>query len=230
MDHKPLLFTLIAAGGLLVATSVQAATIFLPNNTSPKSLLPNEADAAALVGSGSGSDRTLNLSADDGGGTIKLTTVDVSGGETLGMDSDSMGHGNDKWGANQNWTFKFDQTISFDALTMKTIDERMTLKSTAWATDATASGTGWSFLSDGTEGKFTIIGASGPGTRDFTRAMFSDVAAGTEISFGHFRSVFGGQELESFTISPSDIAVPEPASFALLAGCFGLASTMVRRR
>jgi len=78
-----------------------------------------------------------------------------------------------------------------------------------------------SFSSDGTIGIFDLSGTS-----DFTASGVSDVAAGTSIEFGYFGSTTGGTELSSFTIS----VVPEPSSFALLAGCFGLAWIMVRRR
>ncbi len=122
------------------------------------------------------------------------------------MDSDSMGHNNDKWGNSQNWTFSVDQTITFDALTFKTINETMSLQSAAWVGDADATGSNWSF--DGTTGTFSILGAAGgPGTYDFTTAGVSAVAPGTGITFGFLGSAGGGEELSSFGIT----VVPEPS-------------------
>ncbi|MBT8036430.1 MAG: PEP-CTERM sorting domain-containing protein [Verrucomicrobiae bacterium] len=143
------------------------------------------------------------------------------------MDGDSMGHGNDKWGNLQNWTFSLDQTISFDDMTFKTINETITLRSTAWVGDADASGTGWSFTTDATYGTFSILGASGPGTYDITTAGVSDVAAGTDITFGYLGGAGGGEELSSFTITAAP--VPEPSSTALL-GLGGLALILRRRK
>lgn len=136
-----------------------------------------------------------------------------------------MGVGNDAFGSQQNWEFSFDQIISFDALEFITINEDMTLESSAWVGDSNATGPNWSF--DGSTGQFTILGqANGPGTYDFTSAGVSDVASGTTIKFGFFDSANGGEEMSSFTISP----IPEPSAFGLLAGCFGLAWVMMRRR
>lgn len=227
--------TLITIFGLSLIASTHAATVFLTNNSSPKTLASNEGDAGigltnggpdnnGLNGDTTGDSTVLALSADDGGGTITFTSVDVSSDASLFMDGDSMGHANDKWGNSQNWTFSLDQTISFDALTFKTINETMTLSSSAWEGDADATGSNWSF--DGTTGTFDILGSNGPGIYDFTSAGVSDVAAGTSIIFGFLGSAGGGEELSSFTIS----VVPESSSFALLAGCFGLAWIMVRRR
>jgi len=172
-------------------------------------LASNEGDGAPLNGASTGTVTDLTLSADDGGGTIELTSVNVSGGGSLDMDGNSMGHDNDKWGANQNWTFSFDQTISFDELTFAVINEDMILKSTGWLGDTDATGTGWSF--NGITGEFTILGSSGSGTRDFTSAGVSDIAAGTDIAFGFFASAGGGEELTSFGIT----VIPEPSSMLL---------------
>lgn len=229
--------------GLALATSAQAATVFLTNNTSPKTLASNEGDAGSglttggaddgnnngLHGDTAGASTVLTLSADDGGGAITFSTSDVSGGNNLFMDGDSMGHGNDKWGANQNWTFSLDQTISFDALTFGTINEEMILQSDAWIGNSDISGgsgaTAWSF--DGTLGQFTFGDSSnGAASFDFTSAGVSNVTAGTSIAFGYFASAGGGESLESFQIS----VVPEPSTFGLLAGCFAMAWVMVRRR
>jgi hypothetical protein len=220
----------LAASALFAATSAQASTVFLTNNTASKTLASNEGDAAALEGNVANDTTALTLSADDNSETINLTTisiVDQNGETALGMDADSMGATNDKWGNSQNWTFSFDQIISFDALDFKTINEDMTLQSTAWATDADATGSNWSFTSDGTLGTFSILGdANGPGTYDFTSAGVASVAADTAITFGFLGGAQGGEELTSFTIS----VVPEPSAFGLLAGCFGLTWVMLRRR
>ena len=194
------LFRVVVMTALLVG-NVGGETTFLANNTA-KTLASNEGDGAPLHGASTGAETTLTLSQDDGGGDIKLTSVTVSSGQSLFMDSVSMGHQNEKWGANQNWTFKFDKKISFDALNFTVINENMMLKSTAWASSANTSGSNWTFSSDGTEGVFTILGASGPGERDFTSAGVSDVPAGTEIGFGFFASASGGEKLISFTITP----------------------------
>ena len=225
INSKQLLAVLLGATAMSVAAPMDASTIFITNNTSPKTLASNEGDAGTGLTNGTDNDglnqdktgdtTVLTLSADDGGGTISLTSTEVNSSQKLFMDGDSMGHANDKWGSNQNWTFTFDQTISFDALTFKTINETMTLKSTAWVGDANATGTNWSF--NGTTGEFSINGTS-----DFTGAGVSDVASGTEIVFGFFASSGGGEELTSFTITP----IPEPSSLALL----GLGSLMMIKR
>lgn len=231
MKTKHIFPTCLAVSALLAATSVQAATVFLTNNTSPKTLASNEGDAGVGLTNGTdnnglhldeaGDSTVLTLSADDGGGAITFTTINVSGGNNLFMDGDSMGHGNDKWGANQNWTFSLDQTISFDALSFKASlgAQTMTLKSAAWVGGTDTAGTGWSF--DGTTGEFSISGA---GDFDFTSAGVSDVAAGTSIGFGFFESTAGGIELSSFTIT----AIPEPTT-ALLGG-LGFLALLRRRR
>jgi hypothetical protein len=217
----------IAAAGLTFgATATNAATTFLTNNTSPKSLASNEGDAAALEGATPGTATPLTLSSDDGGGSITLTSTEISAAGELGMDADSMGNGNDKWGNDQRWTFEFDKPVSFDALTMITIDEDMILQSTAWGTDSDATGSKWSFTSDGTTGTFSIFGSnSGPGTYDFTSAGVSTVAAGTEMTFGFPGGATGGEELSSFTIS----VIPEPASLSLM-GLGGLMLLPRRKR
>lgn len=222
----------------LIASS-HAATVFITNNdatdggTNP--LASNEGDAGigltngttnnGLDGDSTGDSTVLSLSADDGGGAITFTTVNTSGNTDLLMDSSAMGHGNNRWGNGQNWTFTLDQTISFDALDFQNNDNpgSYDLRSVAWKDDAAASGTGWEFTSDGTIGIFSLS----PGQiYDFTTAGVSNVAAGTEIGFGSFSGANGGEILRSFTITP----VPEPSSFALLAGCFGLTWIMIRRR
>lgn len=202
------------AGLSLMALPAQAATTFITNTSG---------NASALNGVSSGDSTPLTLSAADGGGTITLTTINTSGNTDLNMDGNSLGHGNDKWGANQNWTFSFDQTISFDGLSFETPPggQPMVLRSAAWKDDADASGTGWSFSSDGTLGTFALSGDS-----DFTSAGVSDVAAGTSIGFGYFGSTTGGTELSSFTIGT---IIPEPSSTALL-GLGGLALILRRRK
>jgi hypothetical protein len=232
--EKTLLITLTLS---MTFVGANAATVFITNNFSPKSLASNQGDAGTGLTNGgaddgnnngldqdaAGNSTVLALSADDGGGAITFTTSDVSSSNKLVMDDDSMGHGNDKWGNSQNWTFSLDQTISFDALTFKTINETMTLSSSAWVNDADATGSNWSF--NGTDGTFDILGGgSGPGTYDFTSAGVSNVASGTSITFGFLTSAGGGEELSSFTIS----VIPEP-SVALL-GSLGLLALLRRRR
>lgn len=222
--------TLLLASGLISALPTQAATTFITNNTTPKTLASNEGDAGVGLTNGTtnngldqdaaGDSTALTLSADDGGGTITFSTINVSGSNKLVMDGDSMGHGNDKWGNSQNWTFSLDQTISFDALTFKTINETMTLSSAAWVGNTVTAGSNWSF--DDTTGTISILGSNGPGTYDFTGSGFSSVTSGTSITFGFLGSAGGGEELTSFTISP----VPEPSA-ALLGG---LGALMLLRR
>jgi hypothetical protein len=226
--------TLSIAALFAIATGTRAATIFLTNNTTPKTLASDESDAydgtITLSGGGTetngldndktGDSTVLTLSADDGGGAITFTSVNVSGGKHLFMNGSTMGHGNEKWGSNQNWTFALDQTISFDALDFQNNETAYSLRSEAWKDDADATGTGWSFSSDGTIGIFSLK----PGQLyDFTTAGVSNVPAGTEIGFGAFQSAGGGELLRSFTIT----VIPEPATLALM-GLGGL--MMIRRR
>jgi len=221
---------------LSLAASSHAATTFITNN-SAKTLASNEGDAGVGLTTGSaddgnnnglngdtlGSSTALTLSTDDGGGTITFTTVAIYNNLALFMDSDSMGHGNDKWGANQNWTFTVDKTISFDAIDMFTYNETMYLQSDAWIGDADTSGTGWTF--NGTTGTFSLLGSAGSDPLfDFTSAGVSDVPAGTEIFFGYTGSASGGEQMRSFTITP----VPEPT--AGLLGGLGALLLLCRRR
>lgn len=117
-----------AAVALMLVSGTQAATIFITNDTTPKLLASNEADASVgltngtindgLRGDKTGDITVLALSADDGGGPITFNTSFVSSNGALFMDGTSMGHVNAKWGNQQNWTFSLDQTISFDGLTI----------------------------------------------------------------------------------------------------------------
>ncbi len=215
----------------LIASS-HAATVFI-TNTSAKTLASNEGDAGVGLTNGTtnnglhldddGDSTVLTLSADDGGGSITLTTTAVT--SNLFMNGASMGSGNEKWGNNQNWTFTFDQDISFDGLDFTNNENPGTyvLRSVAWKDDTAASGTGWSFTTDATYGTFSL--SSGQ-IYDFTSAGVSNVAAGTEIGFGAFGGANGGDVLNSFTITP--VVIPEPS--ALLLGGLGTLLLLRRRR
>lgn len=241
LPYKSILLPLSVAGLLTATTSVQAETVFITDN-SAKNLASNESDASigttTLDGGGTenngldldadGDSTVLSLSQDDqnaGFGDITFNTVAVT--DNLFMSTDSMGNGNDLWGNGQNWTFTLDQTISFDALDFDVggDEDAYSLRSAAWKDDADASGTGWSFTSDGTIGIFSLTSGQ---IYDFTSAGVSNVAAGTEIGFGAFGGANGGDALNSFTITPQ--VIPEPSAFALLAGMFGLTWVMLRRR
>lgn len=233
MKHLTTLITLTAIAIMFAATSAHAATTFITNNNSSKTLATDESDASVGLTTGSsddgnnngldrdktGASTVLTLSAEDGGGTITFNSVEVSDGKELFMDGTSMGHGNTKWGSNQNWTFTLDKTISFDALDFQNNENAYSLRSVAWKDDAAASGTGWSFSSDGTIGIFSLTSGQ---IYDFTTAGVSEVAAGTEIGFGAFQSAGGGELLRSFTIS----VIPEPASLALV----GLGALLIAGR
>ncbi|MEM9348150.1 MAG: PEP-CTERM sorting domain-containing protein [Planctomycetota bacterium] len=230
---KQLIGVLIGSLAIYAAASSSAATIFLTNNTSPKTLAPNESDAGTGLttggaddGNNNGLDRdrtgnstVLSLSAEDGGGPITFTSTNVSGNNQLFMDQNTMGHGNAKWGSNQNWTFTLDQTVRFDGLDFAVNESSYSLRSVAWKDDAAASGTGWSFTSDGTIGIFSLTNGQ---IYDFTSAGVSNVSAGTEIGFGAFGGANGGELLRSFTIT----VIPEPSSLALI----GLGSLLVAGR
>jgi hypothetical protein len=214
--------------------SGHAATTFITNNSSSKTLASNESDAGVGLTNGTDNDglhldtvgdsTVLTLSVDDGGGAITFTTTAIAANNNLFMDSDSMGHGNDKWGHSQNWTFSLDKTISFDAIDMFSYNETMYLQSSAWVGDANTSGTGWTF--DGTTGTFSLLGSAGTDPLfDFTSAGVSDVAAGTDIFFGYTGSAGGGEQMRSFTIT----VIPEPST-ALLLGLGGGLLCLLRRR
>lgn len=231
----PILFILC-----LLAPLSEAATVFLTNNTSAKTLASNEGDAGVgltaggvdngnnngLHGDATGDSTVLNLSQDDGGGAITFNTVSVSNNKSLFMNTTSMGHENDKWGSNQNWTFTLNQAISFDALDFA-VDGgdsgKYILRSAAWKDDAAATGTGWSFTSDGVFGTFFLLNGQ---IRDFTSSGVSNVAAGTEIAFGAFGSAGGGDVLRSFTITP--VAIPEPSAMVVV--LVGVLLQLRRRR
>jgi hypothetical protein len=211
-----------------VALPASSATIFLGNNTSPKSLASNEGDALPLLGASGGDTRALTLSADDGGGTINMTFVRVqssiatnSGDTSIGMDADSMGIGNDKWGdPSQGMEFTFDQTIDFLGMEFISGGTAITLTSSAWGGDADGqTGTGWTFSSDGSTGTLRIQGA---GDYDFSTGTFSSVSAGTSMLMRRNTGGGSGIGMASFTIE----VVPEPSSLALL----GLGGLLIARR
>lgn len=214
------LILMVALGSAL---SVQAATTFLTNNTTPKTLASNEGDTAILEGLGATDTASLTLSADDGGGTIGINIIQLgsfySGGTAgvVGMDGDSMGYNNGAFGGPSQWMrFSFDEEVDFSGFT--TTNSNLSLRSNAWANDTTGqSGTGWTFTSNGTFGEFVVSGGG-----DFSGGTFSTVAAGTAIDIIGNGS---GNGVESFEIT----VIPEPSTFALM-GLVGLAVFFLRRR
>lgn len=207
----------VSAIGVLSLGAANAATTFVTTTGG---------NAAALDGHIAGSSAELTLSAGDGGGTIGLNTIGVFRDTTpkaLSMTSTSMGVENEKWGTtDQRWIFSFDQAVDFDALGFSGTSNGMILESAAWKDDASASGSNWSFSSNGTVGTFSFNSSNGP-TFDFTGANVSSVAAGTEIKIQH-ASGAGGAEMTSFTITP----IPEPSAIALT--CLGGLALILRRR
>ncbi|QTN31032.1 PEP-CTERM sorting domain-containing protein [Akkermansiaceae bacterium] len=215
--------TQLVLGFCLMAVPAHAATVFLTNNTASKTLLSNQGDALPLLSAGAGNIRTLTLSADDGGGTINMEFLRVqtdiagnSGNTSIGMDADSMGISNDKWGdPSQGMEFSFDQPIAFLGMEFIAGSTAITLESTAWGSDTTGqTGTGWTFTSDGTTGQLRIVGA---GDYDFSTGTFSTVAADTPMIMRRNSGGSSGIGMASFTIA----VIPEPSSAALLgiAGC-----------
>ncbi|MCH7225126.1 hypothetical protein [Haloferula sp. A504] len=203
---------------LAMTAASHGDTTFLTNNTASKILAPNEADAAALEGVGATDVTALTLSSDDGGGTLNLTTnlVTVNAGTpTLGMDGNSMGANNDKWGTNQIWTFTFDQTLSFDGFQLfdsNQIKDKMSISSTAWGGDTVTDGSNWVFTQAGGVGTITtgIVPAAST-VYDFTGSGLSNVAAGTEITIAWVEGN-GAVEMESFTVgSVGGGGTPNPA-------------------
>ena len=227
--------TLLSA---LAITASQAATTFITNDlptTDPggglpfKTLASNEGDAAVLDGAGAGNTRTLTLSSGDGLGTIDMSFIrvqsniaDNSANESIGMDGDSMGIGNDKWGdPSQGMEFSFDQAIDFLGMEFISGGTAITLTSTAWGSDTTGqSGTGWTFSSDGSTGTLRIVGA---GDYDFSTGTFSTVAADTPMIMRRNSGGGSGIGMASFTIN----VIPEPSA-ALLGGLGAL--LLLRRR
>jgi|GEM_PF-1888647 len=232
-NAKQLLSTAVAALLLGGATQANAATVFLTNDSSPKTLATNEGDAAVLEGASAGDTRTLTLSSDDGAGTIDMAFIRVqsniagnSGDTSIGMDADSMGIGNDKWGdPSQGMEFSFDQEIDWLGMEFSNnTSTGITLTSTAWANDLTGQSGGaganaWSFSSNGTTGTFSIFGT---GVYDFSTGTFSSVAADTSMTMRRNSGGGSGVAMSSFTIE----VVPEPSSLALL----GLGGLMLARR
>ncbi|MGA0900203.1 MAG: hypothetical protein ACO3SO_07350 [Luteolibacter sp.] len=214
---------------LCIAASGHAATTFI-TNLSPKTLASNEGDGLPLDGAGAGATRTLTLSTDDGGGTIDMTFIRVqsdiagnSGNVTIGMDADSMGIANDKWGdPSQGMEFSFDQDINFLGMEFISGSTAITLESTAWGLDADGqTGTGWTFSSNGTTGTLRIQGA---GNYDFSTGTFSTVAADTAMIMRRNSGGSSGIGMASFTID----VIPEPS--AALFGGLGALLLLRRRR
>lgn len=219
---------LIAMSGMaLLAAPTDAATIFETNING---------NASALEGVGAGSETDLTLSAADGGGTIKLTTIGAFNGtnpQTMGMTADGFGVGNDKWGnTNQRWLISFDQNVSFDGIGFTNAGgngEGLRIESSAWANAVVDdSGQNWTFSSDATQGGFNILGGNGP-LFDFSAAGVADVTAGTQITIRH-NSGNGGSRMTQFTITPIADVNPIPSPTAALAGLVGLAGLGMRRR
>jgi len=219
LNNMTRLTALAIAGLAMAAVPSHAATIFITNNTTSKTLASNEGDAAALEGDGAGDTTTLNLSTDDGGGAIDITTIAVTN-SSLGMDGDSMGTGNDKWGTPQSWTFSFDKEISFDGFGgTGTGNATFGIQSSAWVGATVDDSTeDWSF--DSTTGEFSA-NVDNFQSFDFTSAGVPNVAAGTSISIEHIGGS-SGAEMTDFTIT----VIPEPASLALL----GLGSLLIAGR
>lgn len=214
---------LAVAGLSFLAAPTNAATTFITNTSG---------NASALQGAGAGATTALTLSATDGGGTLNVNTIGVfvGGATTLGMDGDSMGVSNDKWGdPTQTWSFSLDQTVDFGGFEFFGGSLTYTFESVAWKDDANASGTNWSFTGNGTIGKFTFSYSGGSTnvvnaeSYDFSTAGVSSVPAGTQMSIYKSGGASGGQ-MASFTLTP----IPEPSALVLAgAGVIGLA---LRRR
>lgn len=211
---------------LALTAASHGATTFVTNTSG---------NAAALAGDNANTTTPLTLSAEDGGGTLNLTTVSVlldNAESALGMDADTLGVSNDKFGVNnenpQTWIFRFDQTLSFDGVQF--IDQNfqtgsqdtMTISSSAWIGNTVTNGSNWSFNS--TTGTITTDNVPNSSTSyDFTGAGLANITSGTTITMA-FNTGNGGTGLQSFTVS-----IPEPST-ALLAGLFSLTGVMRRRR
>ncbi len=220
MKKTILIPTLILSTSFITAN---AATVFVTNDSGNAAALDGAAETDPLTTT------DLTLSAEDGGGTITLTTLEVnregSGGFALGMNANSLGVIGAAFGTvNQQWLFSFDQDIDFDALDFIGFDVSnvMSISSSAWVGDADATGSNWDFV--GSTGIFTLNGSAASETFDFASAGVSSIAAGTPILINH-ESGFGGTGMTSFTISP----IPEPSACGLI-GLSGLALLLRRRR
>jgi hypothetical protein len=226
--HMNRIFGAIAVFGLMFASAgAQASTIFLTNN-SAKTLASNEGDAAPLAGAGAGDTTALSLSTDDGGGTLSLSTAsvfDTNGVTTIGMDADSLGVNNDKWGVDQIWTFAFDKTLSFDGFVLSEVnkvEDRLTISSAAWVGNTVTDGSNWTF--DSVTGTITTgIVPAASATYDFTGAGLASVTQGTDVTIAHAAGG-GGVQMHHFTVT----VIPEPAS--LLTGLMGMTLIAGRRR
>ncbi|MCH7225124.1 hypothetical protein [Haloferula sp. A504] len=208
---------------LVLTAASHGDTTFLTNNTSPKTLAPDEGDGAPLAGIGASDVTALTLSADDGGSALNLTTVSVvdqNGATTLGMDGDSLGVNNDKWGVDQVWTFSFDQARSLKDISLSdanTVQDRLTISSTAWGSDTVVDGGNWTFTTDGTVGTITTAVIPGsPTIFDFDASGLSSVPANTTITIAHL-SGGGGVQLHSFTVGTvvldPDPPTPDPMTW-----------------
>ena len=213
--------TCAAIAALASTATSYGATTFVTNTSG---------NAAALAGDGAGTTTPLTLSAEDGGGTLNLTTISVfdqNGVTTLGMGANSLGVNNDKWGVDQEWTFSFDQMLSFDGFVMNdtnTVQDPFLVSSSAWIGNTVTNGSNWTFNS--TTGTISTIAIpASPTTFTFAGSGLADVAAGTSITIAHNFAGGGGVEMRSFTVSP----IPEPGSLALV-GLSGLFLFVRRRR
>lgn len=180
-------------------------------------------NAAGLAGVGATDTTALTLSAGDGGGTVILSTVSVNdqnGATTLGMDGDSLGVNNDKWGVSQVWTFSFNQTLSFDNFVLSdvnTVQDRLSISSSAWVGLTVTNGTNRTF--DGTTGTVTTDFAvpAAQTAYDFTGSGLTAVPSGTNITISHV-SGGGGVQLHSFTVdtiaADTDPPTPDPMTWA----------------
>ena len=185
-------------------------------------------------------------------GNVSFTNSNLSPDGRFNIDTGGMGMattapGNASWHFDETeaftWTTSAD--LIFHGLTFRTNwnnNDVATVSSAHWGSlSINPTGDGITFETSGGVGTFTLDRATMTGDNNEVRTITAAelganandlLVGGSGITF---TAIDDSSEVDNFgftltSMSFSIAAVPEPSTYALLAGCFALASVMIRRR